>query len=439
MKAIYCVIFAVMFAAVPAFATVTVTSPSNGQTVGSNVQFTASATTSTCSKGVASIGIYINNNLKYVANGTSLNTTLSLPNGSYYAVVQEWDYCGGVSKASLSITVSTQTGVSVTSPANNTTVSNPVSFVASATTGCSKGVAAMGIYDNSQLVYKVKGSQLNTQLTLGGGSQYVVVLEWDYCGGATGTPLQLSVSSTSNTSNTSNTSGNTLKALQASGGWNQWGELPPTYSVCNAPCPGVTWSMHQHESSVSLSGNGTQFNLGGTTPYSDVLWSNPIIGQNSTQNLPDSNHTLLPTLHNFIYDADVYVTNFSVTQSLEFDVNMYMNGIGMEWGTQCDHLNTGAWDIWNNVNAKWVATGIPCSLINKGWNHVTLQVQRQSNNDLLYQSIAVNGKTYTLNITVAPFSVPSGWWGATVNYQMDGNHQQASNTTYVDNFNLTYY
>ncbi len=64
MKALYCALFAVLFAAVPAFATVTVTSPSNGQTLGSNVQFSASATTNTCSKGVASMGIYINYSLK---------------------------------------------------------------------------------------------------------------------------------------------------------------------------------------------------------------------------------------------------------------------------------------------------------------------------------------------------------------------------------------
>ena len=427
MKALYCALVAVLFAAVPAFATVTVTSPSNGQTLGSNVQFTASATTSTCSSGVASMGIYINYSLKYVVNGTSLNTTLSLPNGSYNVAVQEWDYCGGATNATLSIKVSSTTGVSVTSPANNSTVANPVSFVASASTACATGVAAMGIYVNSQLVYVTQGSQLNTQLTLGGGTQYVTVKEWDNCGGSGGTPLTLNVS------------GTTLWNLQGSGGWNQWGELPPNYAICSSNCNGVWWSMYQHLTSVSLSGNSTQFNIGGSTPYSDVLWSNPVIGQNSTQNLPDSNHTLLPTIHNFTYDSYVYFTNLGVTQSLEFDVNMYMNGVGMEWGTQCDHLNTGQWDVWDNVNAQWVQTGVPCSLVNGAWNHVTVQVQRESNNDLLYQSITLNGKTYTINKTFAPFSVPSTWWGVTVNYQMDGNYQQASNTTYLDKFSLTYY
>ncbi len=37
-------------------------------------------------------------------------------------------------------------GVTLTSPGNGVTVGSPVHFVASGTSACSKGVAAMGIY-----------------------------------------------------------------------------------------------------------------------------------------------------------------------------------------------------------------------------------------------------------------------------------------------------
>lgn len=411
----------------PAFATVVITSPSNGTSSGGGVQFVATASTA-CSAGVASMGIYINNGLTYVGNGASLNTSLQLNPGVYNAVVQDWDYCGGVTKAATTFTVANQTGVSVSLPANNSTVADPVSFTASASTGCSKGVAAMGIYVNGQRVYLVNGSSLNTQLTLGAGTQYVVVQEWDNCGGSSATPLTINVNS-----------GTTLNNLQASGGWNQWGELPPVYGICSSdPCGGVWWSMYQHIQANSKSGNMTQYNIGGSQPYADVLWSNPIIGQGSTQGLADTGRTIIPNIHNFKYDADVYVTNMAVTQDLEFDVNIYLNGVGMEWGTECNHLADGVWDIWDNVDAVWVPTGIPCTLQN-GWNHVTLTVHRESNNDLLYQTISVNGTTYTLNKTMAPFSVPSEWYGVTVNYQMDGDYKMSSNTTYLDNLNLTYW
>ena len=264
-------------------------------------------------------------------------------------------------------------------------------------------------------------------MSLASGTYRTVVEEWDYCGGAAYTPVAVTVQS-----------GNVLSNLQSSGGWKGWGELAPNYDICSSSCTGVTWSMTQGVQSPSKSGHSTQFNIGGTTPYSDVLWSIPLIGQGSTQNLPDSSHKLLPTLHSFTYDADFYPTNLGVTQVLEFDVSMYFNGLGLIWGNQCRVAGGNAWDIWDNVNSRWVPTGVACNPVNNAWNHVTIQVQRESDNSLLYQSITLNGVTTNINQKYAPGSAPSGWWGITANYQMDGNFKQAANTTFLDNFSLIY-
>ncbi|MGA8111520.1 MAG: hypothetical protein WB974_18920, partial [Acidobacteriaceae bacterium] len=177
----------------PAFATVVINSPSNGGSYSSAVPFSASATTNTCSSGVAAMGVYVNNTLKYTVNGTSLNTTVGLTPGTYNAVVEEWDYCGGATTAGLTINVSNSSGVSVSSPASGATVGSPTSFVASATTGCASGIASMGVYDNNNLMYVVQGSQMNTQITLPSGNQYVVVEEWDHCGGAATKTMNLNV------------------------------------------------------------------------------------------------------------------------------------------------------------------------------------------------------------------------------------------------------
>jgi len=374
------------------------------------------------------MGIYVNNVLVYVVNGTSMNTSWPLAPGTYGTVVEEWDYCGGATFKSLTITVATHTGVWVTSPTNNSKVSSPANYVATAsTTTCSKGVASMGVYVNNVLQYVVNGASLNTKLNLNAGTYNTVVEEWDYCGGASYTPVAITVQG-----------GNVLSNLQASGGWKSWGELPPYYAICSAPCPGVTWSMTQGIQSPSMSGKSTRFNLGGTTPYSDVLWSIPVIGQNSTQGLADSAHTILPTLHNFTYDAYFYPTNLGVTQVLEFDISMYFNGLGLIWGNQCRVVGGNQWDIWDNVNARWVPTGIACNPVNNSWNHVTIKGQRKSDNSLLFQSITLNGVTSSINQTYPPGSAPAGWWGITVNYQMDGNNKQSANTTYLDNFSFTY-
>src|ERR1700752_4755250 len=145
MKTIYSLVCILLSFAAPAFATVTVTSPKSGATVTSPVSFVASATTTTCAKGVASMGIYVNNVLKFVVDATTMNTTLTLAAGSYSTTVEEWDKCGGASYTKIPITVTTSggggggtPGVKVTTPLPNTTVTSPVSYVATATTSCSK-------------------------------------------------------------------------------------------------------------------------------------------------------------------------------------------------------------------------------------------------------------------------------------------------------------
>ena len=62
----------------PLFAGVTVSSPANGSTYAGSVPYAASATSS-CDKGVASMGIYTAPGvLTYVVNGSKLNTNLAL-------------------------------------------------------------------------------------------------------------------------------------------------------------------------------------------------------------------------------------------------------------------------------------------------------------------------------------------------------------------------
>jgi hypothetical protein len=427
MKTIYYTLLTLFILTPSAWATVSVSSPFNGETVSTSATYVASGATATCSKGVASIGVYVDSELVKVVDGSELNTTIPLTVGNHNTVVQEWDYCGGSTYTPIAVMVATQSGVYVTSPAPSSTVNLLTNYVATATSTCSKGIASMGVYVNNVLVYVVPGAKLNTSLNLNPGAQHTVVEEWDRCGGATYSTVNVTVAAT----------GTKLSNLQSSVGWDSWGQLPPAYVDCS-PCSGLNWSMAHGVTSPSLSGNATQFNTSGTTPYGVVLWYNPVIGQFSTQGLPDEGHTLIPSLHNFTYDTELYVTNLTVTQVLEFDVSMYMDGIGMFFGTQCNHLGGGEWDVLNNVTQQWASAGVPCTLVN-GWNHLTLQFQRESDNTLLYQSITLNGVTYNINKSYAPFEVPTSWYGITVNYQMDANSKQSANTTYLDNLSLTYW
>src|ERR1700686_3665352 len=106
-KRVFVCISSVLYvlATAPAFASVSVSSPGNGSTVGSSVKFVATAGTS-CSKGVASMGIYpAPYQLAYTVGGASLNTSLNFNPGTYNVVVQEWDNCGGSTTSTAKIYV----------------------------------------------------------------------------------------------------------------------------------------------------------------------------------------------------------------------------------------------------------------------------------------------------------------------------------------------
>lgn len=416
--------FFVLFLTACAFAQVTVSSPISGSTVGPNVQFVASATTS-CAKGIASMGIYpTTGQLAYVVKGSQINTSLTLSPGTYNVTVQEWDNCGSASKTKIPIIVAPSTGVWVGSPANNSTVSSSVNYVASATTTCLAGVSSMGIYASHQLVYSVAGASLNTTISLIPGTYQTTVKEWDKCGGSSGTAVSITVA------------GKTLYNIQSASGWQSYGQEPPLYADCTS-CSGTTWAMSQNISSPSLSGSATEYDLGGTVPYSDVLWLNHLIGPFSSQGLPDTNKTIVPYLHYFTYDVYFWGDNLTtVSEAVEFDINQYVNDTGFIWGLEC-RMWLRQWALWDSANKKWTSTSLPCTPLSNAWNHLVFDVERTSSNQLLYKTITLNGVTQTVNQTFNPFPA-SGWYGLLVNYQMDGDYKQTNYTTYVDNLNLTY-
>jgi hypothetical protein len=187
-----------------------------------------------------------------------------------------------------------------------------------------------------------------------------------------------------------------------------------------------------------MSERAARFDLGGTSVYTDALFNNHLIGAFSSQGLPDTNKTMLPSLHNFTYDVYFYGTNLALSQALEFDVNQFFDSKGFIWGHECRIAGGNEWDVWDNVAGHWTSTGVPCRPNSNAWNHLTIKVQRTSNDELLYQSITFNGVTHALNLTFPAGTAPSNWYGVTINYQMDGNSRQDPYTVYLDNLTFSY-
>jgi len=324
--------------------------------------------------------------------------------------------------------------VTVTSPSTGSTSASPVHFVATGNSpACSKGVGAMGIYTApSVLAYKVNGSKLDTFLNMNSGTYNVVVKQWDNCGWATGTNVALTVS------------GSTSKAivfsdLQNKSGWDSYALLPPVYPICSkctSAGPELKWSWKQNVASPSMDGLTTKSVYGGgTVQWSDAFFNVHLIGNMSSQGMKDSNHTIIPNLHDFTYDVYFWVGNVNVSQAMEFDINQFVGGKSHIWGHECRIAGGHEWDTWNNAKKHWVPSGIPCYPISNAWNHLILNVQRTAAGQLLFHTITLNGKTATLDRYDTPTSSP--WYGVTINYQIDGNKTITPYTVYIDKLTFT--
>src|SRR4051812_20336627 len=74
----------------------------------------------------------------------------------------------------------TDPSVTICTPANGSTVSSPVHVVAGTTS--SKPVTSMWVYVDNVAVYNVKTNQVDTNLTIAGGSHTILVKAWNSAG-----------------------------------------------------------------------------------------------------------------------------------------------------------------------------------------------------------------------------------------------------------------
>jgi phospholipase C len=158
MKTLPGVLCALLTLATPAFATVTVTSPSNGATVTSPVHYVASATTTTCAAGVASMGVYVDYVKIYVVDAATLNTEITVAAGSHETTVEEWDKCGGATVDHINMTVEASAAPAVSITANSSTITDGSSSILTVTATNSTGVTVTGTDGSSYTLAAAGGT-----------------------------------------------------------------------------------------------------------------------------------------------------------------------------------------------------------------------------------------------------------------------------------------
>jgi hypothetical protein len=323
--------------------------------------------------------------------------------------------------------------LTVSSPANNSTITSPVNVVASATP--TNPIFFMRVYDvNSSnpsatiADYFTFDSSINTQIFLSPGPHNLIVMAEDNQGFISATPLEVTISSQA--------AQTTISGIQAMPGWQSCGGLFPPGSgragqICAAGGGTPTSTMTENVSSPAMDGKSAQFTMAPSSPdcpgYCNMLYFNPIAGGDNVSH--------------FLYDLYFYIDNPNAPQALEFDVNQTFGGQRWVWGSECNFKADGHWDIWNDAPATgWEQTSIPCTanmFQANTWNHLIWDVQR-SGNSVQYNTLTLNGTVYPVNTT---YPNQQDWTLEEIDvaFQMDLDSNGDTYNVWLDQVNLTAY
>ncbi|MCA1554756.1 MAG: hypothetical protein LC737_10295, partial [Chloroflexi bacterium] len=166
------------------FAGVTVSSPSNGSTVGTPAHFVASATST---NPVVAMKIYVDNNIAYSVSAAKIDTYVSMATGKHAIVVQSWDSKGLVSKSSFSVsisgTTSTSTSTTTTTAPTYTDIEQMTGWQSCDSCAGPGGTGPTIPYSITQNVSSPSLDGKSAQFYVGGDTPYSQALWWKQLGG----------------------------------------------------------------------------------------------------------------------------------------------------------------------------------------------------------------------------------------------------------------
>jgi hypothetical protein len=305
--------------------------------------------------------------------------------------------------------------LTISSPSDGGTVTSPVTVVASATP--SNPIFFMRVYVDQLAVYFTFSNSINAAIFIAPGQHTLEVMAEDNQGNISATILNLTVSSQSQT---------TISDIQTLPGWLSCSAFFAAGSgregqICAAGVGTAVSTMTEGQSTPSMDGKSAKFAMGGPTPYSNMLYYNPIAGGNNVSH--------------FTYDLYFYVDNPAAPQALEFDLNQTFGGTRWVWGSECNFNGTGKWDIWDDING-WKATTVDCNTFPANtWIHLVWNVERVGD-QVHYISLTVGDQTYNIDTY---YSAQPDWTLEEIDcaFQMDGNYEQEPYNVWLDEVKVT--
>ena len=182
---------------------------------------------------------------------------------------------------------------------------------------------------------------------------------------------------------------------------------------------GATTSLTA-DAATSRDGSAARFDLGGTTIYSNALWSNQVGGTWSTAH--------------FALDFWAYVTAPTVAQAYEFGFTQVLGGQKYHFNHQCDFKDSGVWRV--QANGGWTATSHTCvPFTANSWNHFTFHAERTADGRVHYQDMVINNVTYPFDVYSTPSTGSTD--SVSVSLQLDGDSHQDPYSLWIDQLTLT--
>jgi hypothetical protein len=307
--------------------------------------------------------------------------------------------------------------LTISSPSDGDTVTSPLTVVASATP--KNPIFFMRVYVDQLAVYFTFNGSINTQIFVGPGAHTLEVMAEDNQGFISATLLQITVTTQAQT---------TISSIQDMPGWQSCSATFPPGSgragqICAAGLGTAQSTMTENQTSPAMDGKSAKFTMGGPTPYSNILYFNPIAGGNNVSH--------------FTYDLYFYVDQPNAPQALEFDINQTFGGNRWVWGSECNFNGSGKWDIWNDLTG-WQPTQFPCTPFPANtWIHLIWSVERVGN-QVHYISLTVGNQVFNVD-TYYPNQPNWTLEEIDVAFQMDGNFMQQPYNVWLDEVNLTAY
>lgn len=427
---------------------VSISSPTNGSSLGSPVHVVASAAST---HPVTFMRVYVDNVSVYAIAANKIDTAIGMSTGKHSVVVQSWDSAGAVAKTAETINVSAPAptptptptpahGVTISSPGNGATLPSPLHVVASATSAAP--VTFMRIYVDGVSAFGIAASRIDTLVAMATGKHNIVVQSWDSAGTVLKSAVAVTVSSSAPTPTPTPTPKPSPTPTPTPSPSPTPGlPIPPSTAVtisnidqvsgwsnCTA-CAGAggngpvsTISMTQNIASPSLDGKSAKFSLTPSSPYSDALWWKQLGAVNTATNLK--------------YDLYFYLTTPQAAQALEFDANQANGKMRWIYGTQCN-IAGGHWDVWGNAQGNWLSTGIPCSAPTAfTWHHLTWEFKRTATT-LTFIGFTYDGVTHYLNKTYT--GKASSVNELNIAFQMDAGKLMQGYSSWLDKISLTYW